>query len=35
MDENYLDNLLNEISLDKEIDHNVEDYLDNHIQSQK
>lgn len=35
MDENYLDNLLNEISLDKEIDHNVEDELDNQIQSEK
>ena len=34
MDENYLDNLLNEISLDKEIDHNVEDELDNQIQSE-
>ena len=35
MDENYLDNLLNEISLDKEIDHTVEDELDNQIQSEK
>lgn len=35
MDENYLDNLLNELSLDKEIDHNVEDELDNQLQSEK
>lgn len=35
MDENYLDNLLNEISLDKEIDHNVEDELDNQLQREK
>ena len=35
MDENYLDNLLNEISLDKEIDHNVEDELDNQLHREK
>lgn len=35
MDENYLDNLLNEISLDKEIDHNVEDELDNQLHKEK
>ena len=35
MDENYLDNLLNEISLDKEIDQNVEDELDNQLHREK
>ena len=35
MDENYLDNLLNEISLDKEIDHNVEDELDHQLHKEK
>ena len=35
MDENYLDNLLNELSLDKEIDHNVEDELDNQLQTMR
>lgn len=31
MDENYLDNLLNEVSLDKEIDHKIEDELDSQM----
>ncbi|MCM1497639.1 MAG: hypothetical protein NC124_04150 [Clostridium sp.] len=31
MDENYLDNLLNEVSLDKEIDRTIEDELDNQM----
>lgn len=35
MDENYLDNLLNEISLDKEIDHNIEDELDSQMRKEK
>lgn len=35
MDENYLDNLLNEFSLDKEIDHKIEDELDEEITSEK
>ncbi len=35
MDENYLDNLLNEISLDKEIDHKIEEELDNQIENEK
>ncbi len=35
MDENYLDSLLNEVSLDKEIDHKIEDELDNQIQKEK
>lgn len=35
MDENYLDNLLNEFSLDKEIDHNIEDELDEEISAEK
>ena len=35
MDENYLDSLLNEFSLDKEIDHKIEDELDEQIQSEK
>lgn len=35
MDENYLDNLLNEISLDKEIDHIIEDELDSQMQEEK
>ena len=35
MDENYLDNLLNEISLDKEIDHKIEDELDSQMRTEK
>ena len=35
MDENYLDSLLNEFSLDKEIDHKIEDELDNQIEKEK
>ncbi|MBR1866646.1 MAG: hypothetical protein IJ801_09080 [Lachnospiraceae bacterium] len=35
MDENYLDSLLNEFSLDKEIDHKIEDELDSQIQEEK
>ena len=35
MDENYLDNLLNELSLDKEIDHTIEEELDSQIQEEK
>ncbi len=35
MDENYLDNLLNEFSLDKEIDNKIEDELDNQIAKEK
>ncbi|MBQ9984412.1 MAG: hypothetical protein IJP29_07465 [Lachnospiraceae bacterium] len=35
MDENYLDSLLNEVSLDKEIDHKIEDELDNQIRREK
>lgn len=35
MDENYLDNLLNEFSLDKEIDNKIEDELDEQIQNEK
>lgn len=35
MDENYLDNLLNEVSLDKEIDHKIEDELDKQIAKEK
>ncbi len=35
MDENYLDSLLNEVSLDKEIDHKIEEELDNQIQKEK
>lgn len=35
MDENYLDNLLNEFSLDKEIDHKIEDELDNQMMEEK
>lgn len=35
MDENYLDSLLNEFSLDKEIDNKIEDELDEQIQSEK
>lgn len=35
MDENYLDNLLNEFSLDKEIDHNIEEELDSQMQEEK
>jgi hypothetical protein len=35
MDENYLDNLLNEISLDKEIDHKIEDELDSQMNEEK
>lgn len=35
MDENYLDNLLNEVSLDKEIDHKIEDDLDSQMAREK
>lgn len=35
MDENYLDNLLNEISLDKEIDNIIEDELDSQMEEEK
>ncbi len=35
MDENYLDSLLNEVSLDKEIDHKIEEELDEQIQKEK
>lgn len=35
MDENYLDNLLNEFSLDKEINHKIEDELDSQILEEK
>lgn len=35
MDENYLDNLLNEFSLDKEIDNKIEDELDNQIAKER
>lgn len=35
MDESYLDSLLNEISLDKEIDHKIEDELDHQIMGEK
>lgn len=35
MDENYLDNLLNEISLDREIDHKIEDELDSQMRTEK
>ncbi len=35
MDENYLDNLLNEISLDKDLDHKIEDELDGQILKEK
>lgn len=35
MDENYLDNLLNEFSLDKEIDNKIEDELDDQIAKEK
>lgn len=35
MDENYLDSLLNEVSLDKEIDHKIEDELDSQIAKEK
>ncbi len=35
MDENYLDSLLNEVSLDKEIDHKIEEELDSQIQKEK
>ena len=35
MDENYLDNLLNEVSLDKEIDDRVESELDNQLYEEK
>ena len=35
MDENYLDNLLNEFSLDKELDQKLEDELDNQMQAEK
>lgn len=35
MDENYLDNLLNEFTLDKEIDNKIEDELDDQIAKEK
>lgn len=35
MDESYLDSLLNEISLDKEIDHKIEEELDDQIKGEK
>lgn len=35
MDENYLDSLLNEFSLDKEIDHKIEDELDDQMEKEK
>lgn len=35
MDENYLDSLLNEVSLDKELDHKIEEELDSQIQKEK
>lgn len=35
MDENYLDNLLNEFSLDEEIDNNIEDELDDQMSTEK
>lgn len=35
MDENYLDSLLNEVSLDKEIDHKIEEELDSQMQQEK
>lgn len=35
MDENYLDNLLNEFSLDNEIDNKIEDELDSQIAKEK
>lgn len=35
MDESYLDNLLNEFSLDKEIDNKIEDELDAQIENEK
>lgn len=35
MDENYLDNLLNEFSLDNEIDHKIEDELDEQMLQEK
>jgi len=35
MDENYLDNLLNEISLDKELDYKIEDELDSQMRKEK
>lgn len=35
MDENYLDSLLNEVSLDKEIDHKIEEELDDQILEEK
>lgn len=35
MDENYLDNLLNEISLDKEFDSKIEDELDSQMRKEK
>jgi len=35
MDENYLDSLLNEVSLDKEIDHKIEEELDNQMEKEK
>lgn len=35
MDENYLDNLLNEISLDKDMEQNIEEELDSQLQEEK
>lgn len=35
MDENYLDSLLNEVSLDKEIDHKIEEELDSQMEKEK
>ncbi len=35
MDENYLDNLLNEFSLDKEIDNSIEEEIDEQIRKEK
>lgn len=35
MDENYLDSLLNEVSLDKELDHKIEDELDSQMAREK
>lgn len=35
MDENYLDSLLDEVSLDKELDHNIEEELDAQMANEK
>lgn len=35
MDENYLDSLLNEVSLDKELDNKIEEELDSQMQQEK